>query len=247
MRVLDLNEGVLGVGNNGKDISILSREGGFGESVKPSTFRIVDYSEVNHDRGTGEIEFLKGSSIDEATITVMFEETNEEKEIAHDVYQALANLPHEQYVWQPNNDEDATEIQGYRKEVQLNILELGGITLRIRILGIQTASQGANPTNVRRAPYIVARGGENRITVAFIIRDNTSGYELETSRFEVGPWERLGGTTAIPATNSTIDATGSHVHTDLITGDIHYYRARLYQQGTVNENPWSEVVAAQVG
>ena len=228
MRVYMLN------GNTFTANNLTALNTSFGEAVKPSTFRIVDYSEVNHNRNNGEIDFLRGSSIDEATITVMFKESDKVR--AHAVYEALANLPHEQYLWWPNNTNDGAAIQGYRKEVQLSILERGGITLRIRVLGIQSASQGASLTNVRRAPYIVARGNAGQITVSFTAADETD-YELQTSLFAGGPWQQLEGTSAV---------TAPYQHDDLNTGDTHYYRARIYE-ATNNQNPWSEVIAAKVG
>lgn len=202
---------------------------GFGTTIKPTEFRVVDYSEINFDKYTGQIDFLKGSSIDEATFTIIFNE--HEKTQAHQAYNEIANLLNGQYRWQPNNTDDGAVIVGYRKEVTLSLSDLGGIVLTVRVVGFQSASLA----NVRKTPYIAARGGDALITV-FV--DPTTGYQLQTSLFETGPWETV-------VANRDSGMANAYVHSPLPAGSTHYYRARLHTTGD-NENPWSPVISAKV-
>jgi len=198
----------------------------FGTTITPVEFRAVDYSEINHDTNTGEIEFLKGSSIDEANFTVIFNASNGERNAAHNAYAALASssVSNNQYRWMPNeNANDNSNIDGYRKELSLSVNEEGASIMQIRVVGFQ----GASLATVRKAPYISAMGGSGNVCV--YVEATAGAYELQYALAQAGPWRGL------PATGQRT------THGSLHQGSVYYYRAR--SNGT--QNPWSRVASAR--
>ena len=197
-----------------------------GTTMRRDGSRIVDYSEVSHSKGTGDISFLQGSTIDESTFSLMYEP--KDLDDIHAVYDALANLPHKQYRWKPNPNNNNGLITGYRKELNLSLLENGEGILRIKVLGIQNIAL----TDIRIPPMIAVRGGNEKVN---IYTYPTTGQEIQSSIFPDGPWETI-------IENST-QATNSH--SSLVSEAIYYYRARKYEASN-NSNPWSVIVSAWV-
>ena len=130
-----------------------------GTSVLPAEYRLIEYSEVNYDRYTGEINILPGSTIDEGNFTVI-RPANEVAQ-AYLAKEAISNLPDKQFTWVPDINDENTWIHGYKKDISLTITEEGVASFNLRIVGLKNVT----PIDSPGVPVVVATDLGDRVEV----------------------------------------------------------------------------------
>lgn len=225
-----------------------------GTTSKPAQYRLIEYSEVNHNRNTGAIDILPGSTIDEGTFTVIQPPPangNLANAQAYKDKETLANLSDQQYSWQPDPNNEDTWITGYKKDVSLDVRDDGSFVFRLRVLGLKQTST-TNPT----VPFVEAidNGANVAIKVQAVNADAYTVQYCASPFFPENNNDRPIFTIATDSTEGTFSLEYSSIPNDqnIRENDVssfgYYYRARSIKRAVgatpAVMSPFSQPVVA---
>jgi len=239
----------------------------FGITAKPADYRLIDYSEVNYDRSSGEIDFLKGSSIDEA----LFNIRPETEILAYTARNTLANMIGRQYYFAPDVSELANnasqlldripkdgkfqDLASFISSARITTLKNGLKSLQPSILGYRKDLTLRFPQDGGQIITLRVLGFQGDKKTGIVTSTRSTPYIsvrangiVNTIYVSLNPHDLQFSLLANgPWEELVQNHNGSTTHSDLHPDTIYYYRARSASSSTPNPNPWSVPINVRTG